>query len=106
MAGSKRSFGQISKLPSGRYRARYTGPDTRLYNAPVTFDAKVDAAQADDATEQLDHALGLEDRLSGVVGRRALLVGGPCRVRGAGALGAAAVAALVGSNILSDLQKV
>lgn len=43
MAGSKRSFGQISKLPSGRYRARYTGPDTRLYNAPVTFDAKVDA---------------------------------------------------------------
>jgi integrase len=39
----KRSFGQITKLPSGRYRARYTGPDARLHNAPSTFGAKIDA---------------------------------------------------------------
>lgn len=39
----KRSFGQITKLPSKRYRARYTGPDTALHNAPHTFDTKMDA---------------------------------------------------------------
>lgn len=39
----KRTFGQITKLPSGRFRARYTGPDTRLHNAPVTFTTKQDA---------------------------------------------------------------
>lgn len=50
--GSKRrNFGQISKLPSGRFRARYADPDKRLtdngepirHNAPVTFDARQDA---------------------------------------------------------------
>mgnify|MGYP002392898991 CR=1 FL=1 len=39
----KRAFGEISKLPSGKYRARYTGPDLRRYSAPVTFVAKMDA---------------------------------------------------------------
>lgn len=40
---SKRTFGQITRLPSKRYRARYTGPDGLLYNAPSTFSAKIDA---------------------------------------------------------------
>lgn len=47
----RRQFGQISKLPSGRYRARYADPDGRMtadgevlrHNAPHTFDTKVDA---------------------------------------------------------------
>lgn len=39
----KRSFGEVSKLPSGRHRARYTGPDGRRHSAPHTFDTKGDA---------------------------------------------------------------
>jgi len=41
--GGKRGFGQITRLLSGRYRARYTGPDTKLHNAPTTFDSKLEA---------------------------------------------------------------
>ena len=41
--GSKRSFGQLRKLPSGRWQAGYTGPDTHLHMAPTTFTAKIDA---------------------------------------------------------------
>ena len=36
-------FGEISKLPSGKYRARYIGPDSRRYSGPTTFVAKIDA---------------------------------------------------------------
>ncbi|MGB8385342.1 MAG: site-specific integrase [Dermatophilaceae bacterium] len=43
MARSKRTFGEIDKLPSGRYRARYTGPDRQRHSAPHTFDTKMDA---------------------------------------------------------------
>ncbi|QIX26931.1 tyrosine-type recombinase/integrase [Nocardioides sp. JQ2195] len=53
MAGTKerRRFGQVSKLPSGRYRARYADPEGRRndkgepvrHNAPHTFDTKEDA---------------------------------------------------------------
>ncbi len=39
----KRSFGQISRLPSKRHRARYVGPDGQLHNAPMTFDTRQDA---------------------------------------------------------------
>ena len=39
MAG-KSGFGNIRKLPSGRYQARYTGPDAREHRAPVTFVSK------------------------------------------------------------------
>jgi hypothetical protein len=45
MAG-RRSFGNIRKLPSGRYQARYQGPDGRDYTArkdsgaPLTFDSR------------------------------------------------------------------
>lgn len=44
MAQDRRGFGRIRKCqPSGRYQAAYTGPDTRVYKAPKTFAAKVDA---------------------------------------------------------------
>lgn len=43
MAKTRRAFGRIAKLPSGRWRARYTGPDAVLYNAPRTFSTKMDA---------------------------------------------------------------
>ena len=39
----RRGFGQITQLPSKRYRARYTGPDTALHNAPTTYLRKEDA---------------------------------------------------------------
>lgn len=47
MATKKRkrreSFGQIEKLPSGRYRARYFGDDGQRHTAPMTFDTVTDA---------------------------------------------------------------
>lgn len=39
----RRAFGHIARLPSKRYRARYLGPDGHRHNAPVTFDARIDA---------------------------------------------------------------
>lgn len=42
---SKRSFGTKNKLPSGRYRARYTGPDGARHSAPHTFETQ-EAAEA------------------------------------------------------------
>jgi integrase len=39
----KRAFGEISLLPSGRFRARYTGPDGSRHSAPITFVARIDA---------------------------------------------------------------
>ncbi len=43
MARSKRIFGEVSQLPSGRWRARYVGPDGKRHSAPKTFDTKGDA---------------------------------------------------------------
>ena len=40
---AKRAFGEISQLPSGRFRARYTGPDLIRHSAPTTFVARMDA---------------------------------------------------------------
>lgn len=40
---TKRAFGEISRLPSGRFRARYTGPDLARHSAPSTFVARMDA---------------------------------------------------------------
>lgn len=40
---SRRTFGNLRKLPSGRWQARYTGPDGRTHRAPVTFTTKGDA---------------------------------------------------------------
>lgn len=39
----RRGFGQLTKLPSGRVRARYTGLDAALHNAPTTFTSREDA---------------------------------------------------------------
>ncbi|GHE30310.1 putative prophage phiRv2 integrase [Streptosporangium violaceochromogenes] len=41
--GSRRRFGAVRKLPSGRYQARYTGPDDVERTAPETFPNKTDA---------------------------------------------------------------
>ncbi|MFI0737895.1 tyrosine-type recombinase/integrase [Streptomyces sp. NPDC021100] len=43
MAGKKRSFGRVRKLPSGRYQARYLGPDGIDRPAPRTFRTKREA---------------------------------------------------------------
>jgi integrase len=39
----RRGFGNVRRRASGRWQARYTGPDARTYSAPVTFDTKGDA---------------------------------------------------------------
>ena len=41
--GTKARFGSVRALPSGRYQARYTGPDGLLHKAPFTFDTQGDA---------------------------------------------------------------
>lgn len=43
MASKRRQFGRIRKLPSGRYQARYLGPDGLLRPPPETFETKTDA---------------------------------------------------------------
>lgn len=43
MASKKRQFGRVRKLPSGRYQARYLGPDSIDRPAPRTFRTKKDA---------------------------------------------------------------
>jgi integrase len=46
MTGKKtRQFGNIRKLPSGRYQVRYRGPDGLRRSAPRTFERKSDAAR-------------------------------------------------------------
>lgn len=40
---TRESWGQTDRLPSGRIRARYTGPDGERYSAPSTFDTLTDA---------------------------------------------------------------
>lgn len=43
MARQRRGFGRIRQFRSGRWQASYTGPDGRVYLAPATFAAKIDA---------------------------------------------------------------
>lgn len=44
MATKRRQFGQITKMRSGRYQARYVGPDGKLHTSPVgTYQRKSDA---------------------------------------------------------------
>jgi integrase len=49
MATRKRSFGNVRKLPSKRWQARYTGPDGKTHSAkdsagkPLTFETRRDA---------------------------------------------------------------
>jgi hypothetical protein len=42
-AKAKRGFGEVDTLPSGRFRARYSGPDGARHSAPITFVARIDA---------------------------------------------------------------
>jgi integrase len=39
----RRRFGRVRQLPSGRWQARYPGPDGQLRTAPDTFDRRSDA---------------------------------------------------------------
>ncbi|MDF2712220.1 MAG: site-specific integrase [Nonomuraea muscovyensis] len=41
-----RRFGNIRKLPSGRYQIRYPGPDGRLHTGATTYPTKTDADRA------------------------------------------------------------
>ncbi len=41
--GRRPGFGTVEKLSSGRYRARYRGPDGKRYAAPTTFVTKSEA---------------------------------------------------------------
>lgn len=43
MASKRSAFGEVEKLKSGRYRARYPAPDGRRHSAPMTFETKTDA---------------------------------------------------------------
>jgi integrase len=43
--GRRRQFGSIRQLPSGRYQARFPGPDGLVRTAPTTFDTETDAAR-------------------------------------------------------------
>jgi integrase len=41
----KRVYGSLDRLPSGRWRVRFRGPDGRRRSAPLTFTTKADAAR-------------------------------------------------------------
>ncbi len=41
--GRRRRFGSVRQLPSGRYQARYQGPDGLVRTAPRTFGSETDA---------------------------------------------------------------
>lgn len=55
---TRRSFGRLRQFRSGRWKASYTGPDLRLYEAPATFSAKEDAeAWLTDRRREIDREL-------------------------------------------------
>lgn len=43
MARKRSGFGNVRKLPSGRWQARYTAPGGNAVPAPMTFETKLDA---------------------------------------------------------------
>ncbi|MCE7011515.1 site-specific integrase [Kibdelosporangium philippinense] len=43
MSDKRRRFGRVRQLPSGRWQARYPGPDGQLRPAPTTFEREKDA---------------------------------------------------------------
>lgn len=45
MAANRRHFGRVRRLPSGRYQARYPGPEGILRLAPRTFERRREAEQ-------------------------------------------------------------
>ena len=55
---TRRSFGRLRQFRSGRWKASYTGPNGRLYEAEHTFGAKVDAeAWLTDRRREIDREL-------------------------------------------------
>ena len=44
--GGHRRFGNVRKLPSGRYQIRYPGPDGRIRTGPETYERKGEADKA------------------------------------------------------------
>ncbi len=44
--GGHRRFGNVRRLPSGRYQIRYPGPDGRIRTGPETYERKGDADRA------------------------------------------------------------
>jgi integrase len=55
---TRRSFGRLRQFRSGRWKASYTGPDGKLYEAAHTFGAKVDAeAWLTDRRREIDREL-------------------------------------------------
>ncbi len=62
----RRQFGSIRQLPSGRWQARYVGPDGITYRAPDTFDTKGDAGRYLDAIRtRMGEGLWLDPEKSG-----------------------------------------
>jgi integrase len=58
VARDKRPFGNIRKLPSGRYQVRFTDPDGCYITAPKTFAARIDAeAWLADRRREIDNQL-------------------------------------------------
>ena len=67
MAGKRRRFGYVRKLPSGRYQASFIGPSGLRQSAPTTFKTRTDADRWLTAVEAdiargawLDEGLGRE----------------------------------------------
>ncbi len=54
---SRRRWGAVRKLPSGRWQARYHGPDGTLHTAPTTYETRTTAARWLSAVE-VDMARG------------------------------------------------
>jgi integrase len=54
----RRTFGRLRQFRSGRWKASYTGPDGKLYEAAHTFAAKIDAeAWLTDRRREIDREL-------------------------------------------------
>src|ERR1700694_638687 len=54
----RRTFGRLRQFRSGRWKASYTGPDGKLYEAQHTFAAKIDAeAWLTDRRREIDREL-------------------------------------------------
>jgi hypothetical protein len=67
VAAVRRRFGRVRKLPSGRWQARYPGPDGADRTAPTTFATKTDAARFLAATEvDMGRGVWLDPMRSGV----------------------------------------
>lgn len=60
--GRHRTFGNVRKLPSGRYQARYLDPSGHRHRAPRTFATGADANRWLSATAALRYQHATRDR--------------------------------------------